>query len=209
MSKHKKIINTYVKEIIGVFLFALGIHIFIAKNNIVPGGITGLATTINHIFNIPIGAGSFVLNIPLLIFGFVYLDKKSMIRTVFTVLELSLMLDYVVAPLPIYNGNIIEAAIMGGVLMGCGLGLILLSGTTTGGSDLLGKIIQTKNLQIPIGKISFTIDLIIISSSIIAFGEIKFALLGILTMATCCFIVDNVFMSSTKPVLTLDRGLNK
>ena len=209
MSGCKKIINTYVKEIIGVFLFALGVHIFIAENNIVPGGITGLATIINHIFNIPIGAGSFVLNIPLLILGFIYLDKKPMIRTVFTVLELSLMLDYVVAQLPIYHGNIIKAAIMGGILMGCGLGLILLSGTTTGGSDLLGKIIQTKHPQIPIGKILFTIDLIIISSSIIVFGEIKFVLLGILTMATCCFIVDNVFMSNTKPALTLDRGLKK
>lgn len=206
MSKCKKIIDTFIKEIIGVFLFALGIHIFIAFNNIVPGGTTGVATIINHILNIPIGAISLVLNIPLLIMGFYYLNKKSVIRTVFTVLELSIMLDYVVAPLPIYKGNMIISAIMGGILMGCGLGLILLSGTTTGGSDLLGKIIQAKHLQVPIGKILLTIDFIVITSSIFVFGKIKFALLGILTMATCCFIVDNMFMSNTNQVLTFENN---
>lgn len=198
MDRYKRIGKTILTENIGVFLFAAGVHTFVAYNKIVPGGITGIATLINYYVDMPIGAVSFLLNLPLLLFGFYRMGKKAVLRTLLTVFELSFMLDIGVAWIPIYQGNIVIAAILGGVFMGSGLSIILLSGTTTGGGDLFGKLIQIGHPEISMGKILLSIDFTVILVSAVVYGEIKYAGCGILTMAICSILVDQFYQSKSK-----------
>lgn len=139
-------------ELTGVTVFASGVHIFVAYNHIVPGGITGIASMGNYLFDIPIGMISFLLNFPILSAGFYFLGRQMILRTLVTVVELSFMLDVGVAWLPVYQGNLLLASICGGLCMGSGLSVILLSGTTTGGGDLLGRLIQKKEASTVYGK---------------------------------------------------------
>lgn len=198
MSYLKKYFSTAMMEICGVILFAIGIHVFVAYNNIVPGGVTGIATIINYLIKIPIGVTSFFINVPLLMAGFLCLGKKTVARTILTVFELSFMIDVGVAWLPVYHGNILAASLMGGVCMGCGLSLILKSRTTTGGGDLLGKIVQKKHPNVSMGKILLTIDCSVISVSAIVYGQIKYALCGVLTMAVATLILDHIYQPKIK-----------
>lgn len=188
-------LKTVLKEMSGVFLFAAGIHCFAAGNNIVPGGITGVSTMISYLFGVSIGLASFLLNIPLLILGAVYLGRKTIIRTLITVCELSFMLDIGVAWLPVYKESLIGAVVLGGLFMGIGLSFILSSHTTTGGGDLLGKLMQKKCPGLSMGKILLGIDFSIIFLSIIVFGDIKNGICGILAMGISSILIDFLYQS--------------
>ena len=198
MNKNAGIFIKAITEIIGVFIFAIGIHSFIAYNHIVPGGVTGLATLCNYLFRIPIGLITFLINFPLLFLGLKFLGKHTIFRTIITVVELSFMLDIGVMWMPIYHGSLFLSSLCGGLCMGIGLSMILISGTTTGGGDLLGRMIQRKRPNISMGKILFTIDAIVISSSAFVFKEVKPAMFGIFTMMVCAILLDFVNQISAK-----------
>ncbi len=198
MNKKAGIFIKAITEITGVFIFAVGIHRFIAYNHIVPGGVTGLATLCNYLLRIPIGLITFLINFPLLFLGLKFLGTHIIFRTVITVVELSFMLDIGVMWMPVYHGSLFLSSLCGGLCMGIGLSMILISGTTTGGGDLLGKMIQLKRPNIAMGKILFTIDAIVISSSAFVFKEIKPAMFGILTMLISAFLLDFVSRISAR-----------
>lgn len=193
--KMNKKVGVYIRvitEVIGVVIFSVGIHAFIAYNHIVPGGVTGLATLCNYLFQIPIGLVTFLINFPLFLFGLKFLGKNTIFRTIITVAELSFMLDIGTMWIPVYHGEILFSSLYGGLCMGVGLSMILISGTTTGGGDLLGRMIQLKNPNISMGKILLTIDGIIILSSAFVFKEIKPAIFGILTMSVSSIVLDSI-----------------
>ncbi len=197
-NKNTGIFIKVITEITGVFVFSVGIHRFIAYNHIVPGGVTGLATLCNYLFGIPIGFITFLINFPLLFWGLKFLGKHTILRTIITVVELSFMLDIGVMWVPVYHGNLLLSSICGGLCMGLGLSMILISGTTTGGGDLLGKMIQRRRPNISMGKILFTIDALVISSSAFVFKEMKPAIFGIITMLVCAILLDFVNQVSAR-----------
>lgn len=190
MSKKTQICIRGMTEVTGVVIFSIGVHVFVAYNHIVPGGVTGLAALCNYLFRIPIGRMTFLINVPLLLLGMKFLGKNTILRTIITVAELSVMLDIGVAWMPVYQGGILLSSLCGGLCMGVGLSMILLSGTTTGGGDLLGKMIQLKKPDISMGKILLTIDGTIISLSAVVFQEIKPAVFGILTMTVSSTVLE-------------------
>lgn len=178
--------------IAGVTVFSLGINSFVAYNHIVPGGITGLATVINYLFHIPIGTVTFFINVPLLIAAYVYLGKHTVVYTGITVIEQSLILNMAEKYMPVYHGNLLICSILGGCCMGAGLSMILISGSTTGGGDLLGKIIQKKNPGLSMGKILFMMDVTVITFSMFVFRKIQPAMFGIITMGVSAGVLDRI-----------------
>ncbi|MFR9189406.1 MAG: YitT family protein [Anaerotruncus massiliensis (ex Togo et al. 2019)] len=105
---------------VGSFAFAVGMQMFIAPNQIAPGGVSGLAVVLNYLTRVPIGVWSFFINIPLLLVGLRFLGRRFALRTLKTVVVLSVMIDYAAAPLPAYTGDPLLAALFGGVLKGAG-----------------------------------------------------------------------------------------
>lgn len=188
-----------VKEIaglfIGVFLYALGVHMFTSPNNIAPGGVTGIAIILNYLFNWHIGTITLFINIPLLIMSIFFLGKEFTIRTLSAVALFTVMMDYVVVHFPIYVGDSsakILAAIFGGVLMGAGLGIVFMSDFTTGGTDIIMRIIQLKFPYFSTGKLLMVMDFIIVAFSIFVYDDVEVALYALISIFVCSKVIDSL-----------------
>lgn len=188
-----------VKEIaglfIGIFIYALGIHIFTSPNDIAPGGVTGIATLLNSVFGWHIGTTTLFINIPLLILSIFFLGKEFTIRTLSAVGLFTIMMDYVVVHFPIYEGGEnakILAALFGGILIGVGLGLVFMSDFTTGGTDILIRIIQLKFPYYSTGKLFMLLDFIVVAMSIFVYSDIDVALYAIIAIFVSSMVVDAV-----------------
>ena len=159
MSQASKTIWRWVIDIIviivGSGVYSLGVHCFTAPNNIAPGGVTGIATIISYVTDWNIGTLIAVINIPLLIAGFFLLNRVTMLKTLIGVASLTVMTDYLLKNVPVYiadNGGGILASIFGGLLMGAGLGLVYAREGTTGGTDIINKIINRFKPEIKLGQ---------------------------------------------------------
>lgn len=188
-----------VKEIaglfIGVFLYALGVHMFTSPNNIAPGGVTGIAIILNYLFNWHIGTITLFINTPLLIMSIFFLGKEFTIRTLSAVALFTVMMDYVVVHFPIYVGDSsakILAAIFGGVLMGAGLGIVFMSDFTTGGTDIIMRIIQLKFPYFSTGKLLMVMDFIIVAFSIFVYDDVEVALYALISIFVCSKVIDSL-----------------
>ncbi|MDE6732505.1 MAG: YitT family protein, partial [Oscillospiraceae bacterium] len=98
-------------------VYSLGVHCFISPNGIAPGGVTGIAVVIAAVSPVKVGTLIFALNIPLMIVGFIFLNKSTMIKTIFSVLAITIFTDIFEDALPVYDadgGNGIMAALFGG-----------------------------------------------------------------------------------------------
>lgn len=188
-----------VKEIaglfVGTFLYALGIHIFTSPNNIAPGGVTGIATILNFLFDWHIGTVTLCINIPLLILSIFFLGKEFTIRTLSAVGLFTVMMDYVVVHFPIYVGGEstkILAALFGGILMGAGLGIVFMSDFTTGGTDIIIRIIQLKFPYFSTGKLLMVLDFIIVALSIFVYDDVDVALYALISIFVCSKVIDTL-----------------
>jgi len=196
--KYKKIIFDVFYDIIGSAIFSLGIHTFIAPNNIAPGGVSGLSILINYLFGFPIGLTSFILNIPLLILSFVFLGKKSTVKTLKTIAILTVILDILFVNVPVYTGDRILSSLFGGVCIGIGLAVIFMRGSTTGGTDIASRLIQLKFPHMQIGRVIFIIDFAVLVLSAIVYKDIEAALYGMLIIFTSTTMLDSVLYGVDK-----------
>lgn len=179
--------------IIGAGIYALGVHCFTAPNNIAPGGVTGIATIISYVTGAKLGTLISVINIPLLIAGFILLNRKTMIKTLIGVAALSLMTDYVLKDIPVYiadNGGGILASIFGGLLMGAGLGIVYAREGTTGGTDIINKIINRFKPEIKLGQISFLINAGVALSGYFVYKNLDVVLYAIISVFVQSKVID-------------------
>lgn len=179
--------------IFGAGVYALGVHCFTAPNNIAPGGVTGIATIISYVTGAKLGTLISVINIPLLIAGFILLNRKTMIKTLIGVASLSLMTDYVLKDIPVYiadNGGGILASIFGGLLMGAGLGIVYAREGTTGGTDIINKIINRFRPEIKLGQISFLINAGVALSGYFVYKNLDVVLYAVVSVFVQAKVID-------------------
>lgn len=179
--------------IFGAGIYALGVHCFTAPNHIAPGGVTGIATIISYVTGAKLGTLISVINIPLLIAGFILLNRKTMIKTLIGVASLSLMTDYVLKDIPVYiaeNGGGILASIFGGLLMGAGLGIVYAREGTTGGTDIINKIINRFKPEIKLGQISFLINAGVALSGYFVYKNLDVVLYAIVAVFVQARVID-------------------
>lgn len=179
-------------DLVGCGLFAVAMHVFIAPNQIAPGGVSGLAVVLNYLTGVHIGTWSFLLNVPLLLLGLKFLGWEFTGKTLVSVSILSIMIDYVVVFLPEYTGDALLASLFSGVLMGAGLALIFMRGSTTGGSDIISRLLQIRYPYMQMGKILLAIDIVVILFSAIVFEKMETALYGMVTVFTSAHMLDSM-----------------
>ena len=109
--------------IISSFIFSCGLKTFTAPNGIAPGGASGICVVLAYLTGLNEGVLYFIVNIPLIIIGFIFLGKKLMLKTLLSIVTITIATDYVFTYIPHYEGNEMLAAIFGGLLIGAGLGL--------------------------------------------------------------------------------------
>ena len=147
--------------ILASLVYSVALNCFLARNNILNGGFTGIATILNYLFEIPIGTTIFIMNAPLLAVSFKKLGARFVFRTFLVIAISSITIDLGVV-LPIYKNDLLLSAIFGGVLAGISLGMIFLRNATTGGVDIIAKLIKLKHPHITIGKSIFLLDAFVI-----------------------------------------------
>lgn len=167
---------------VGAIVYSVAVNMFLSPNGISPGGFTGVAAVINHVANIPTGTMLFVFNIPVLILGYIKMGGIFILKTSFVTGLVSVSLDVSAKLLPALKTDGILASMFGGILMGIGLSLILLRGATTGGIDIIAKLINKKHRHLSVGKIILMADGVVIILNAVVYRNAESALYSIIAM---------------------------
>ncbi|WP_368896210.1 YitT family protein, partial [Priestia megaterium] len=154
--------------LLGAAIFAFGLVNFNMQNNLAEGGFTGITLLLFFLFNIDPSYSNLVLNIPLFFVGWKLLGRTAFIYTMLGVVSLSLFL-WIFQRFPVnmpLRHDMTLAALFAGVFIGVGLGIIFRFGGTTGGVDIIARVVQ-KYIGWNMGKTMFLFDFIVISASLI------------------------------------------
>lgn len=200
-SKPVQVIRSWLTLTLASAIYVLSFVWCYQPNEIAFGGITGLAQVINAVLPfIPVGGTVIVFNIPLFLLGWKLIGGHLLVSSLYTMAVSSVLIDLVNI---IYRFPPMEpmlAAIFGGVVLGASLGLVFLEGATTGGSDLLARLLKLKLAWLPMGKLLLVIDLLVILASAAVFRNIYSALYGIIALFISSKVIDGVLygMDSAK-----------
>ena len=191
-------------DLIAGIAFGISVNVFTAPNHIAPGGVTGFATLMNYIFGVPIGLMSFCINVPLLLIGVRVLGKEFFFRTLKSVVIINFSVDVIVPMMVqgyVYTGEKIMAGLMGGVLMGVCVGSVLQRGSTSGGLDIVGRVVRKKMPQFSIGKIMFAGDSTILVVSMLVYKNIESGLNGLICIFVSSKVVDYLLYGMEKGMM--------
>ena len=200
-AKKKSLVTSltdYVITAIGSAVYALGLECFLLSGKISPGGITGIAAILDYLYGLPTGVVSLVLNIPLFILGIKMLGMRFTKRTIIATVLISVFLDLFDAVLPVYAGNRLLSAIYGGLISGAGLALIMLRGGSSGGVDIIAKIVSMKWPFISIGRSVLAIDMVVTAAAAVAYSDIETALYTIIALFVSSKVIDALIYGADK-----------
>lgn len=187
----KNVIRKYFFITFAAIGYGGGIAIFLDKNNLVPGGVSGLSIIINRLTGINTGTIIFIINIPIVILGIYKLGFSVMADSIYAIIISSTAVNFLESLKPVTNDTFI-AAVMGGVIVSFCLGIILKEGATTGGSDIIVMIIKSKYQYLKTGVIFLIADIIVVLMSAFTFDNIDYAFYSALTVVTSSVILDMV-----------------
>ncbi|HEY9122425.1 MAG TPA: YitT family protein [Brevefilum sp.] len=176
----KRAIVDYLLILLGAFIQALALRLFLVPSDLVSGGISGLAQLINHYTNVPIGLIVLLGNIPLFVLGWQYLGgPRFAIRTILSIVAFSVFIDTLVLFLPgvALTEDMVLNTLYGGLLMGIGLGIVYRGRGTSGGTDILGRILN-RHSGITISQAYLITDSLVVLGAGFIFGWSK-ALYGL------------------------------
>ncbi|WP_048601873.1 YitT family protein [Rubeoparvulum massiliense] len=186
---------------LGTAIFSFGINTFNIANNLSEGGFTGIALLLKYIFNINPAITNLALNIPLFIIGYRQLGKSTMIYTIIGTLFVSLFLwifEGIAYPMP---DHLILAALYAGVFVGIGLGIVFRFGGTTGGSDIVARIVN-KHKGISMGKVLLMFDIFVIALSTI-YLDLTYAMYTMVAIYTGTRVIDFVLEGASLAKATM------
>ncbi|MFA7636203.1 MAG: YitT family protein [Monoglobales bacterium] len=185
MKKFKYLLLTTLGAAITGFVIA----VFLTPNKIVGGGVSGISTILYLTMKVPQGLSYALTNILLLLVGLKFLGKQFTIRTLLGTGLTSLFVQLFSYIPPVIH-DIFLASVVGGALFGIGIGITFVAGASTGGTDVLGRLLQHKNPNLPIGKILMFVDGFIILLSLLVFKNFELALFGIVTLFVSSTAID-------------------
>ena len=191
----KKAIQTlywFVKIIAGCVVFALGFDLFLAPHDLNAGGISGLAQIIVHVVGFgSVGTATMLMNLPLFAVGGMRIGRKFFVGSLVGMLASSLALD-LLTRIPVPQTEPLLAALYGGVICGLGLGVVFSTGASTGGSDIIVRLLKLKYQHVPIGTINIIFDLSVATLTGIAFWDIGSALYSGVAIFVTGQVIDAV-----------------
>lgn len=183
-----KKIKSYIIILSGITLTAISTGLFYIPNEIVTGGISGIATIL-YPLGIPPGAVYLSLNLLLLVFSYKILGRQFVFHSILSVVVLSFLVQIFSEFAPITH-NTFLATLFGSVLFGLGASLTFIENANTGGTDIIGRLLQTKFSHFPIGTLLLIIDGIIIFISLLISGNMDLTLYGLFGLFISAFVID-------------------
>lgn len=194
----KNLLLDFVMILAGSVCYAVAIGMFSAPNDIAPGGLTGVATLLNYLFDwIPIGTATILMNVPLIITSWFVLSKYMVVRTLWGILISSVLTDllspYIGGLFLVSEGrNPLLVCIFGGALLGLGVGLIMRRGGTTGGSEVISRLLEKKYPHMSVGTLILGVDAVVITLSAVVYGRVEQALYAVVFVFVGSQIIDRV-----------------
>lgn len=194
----KSIIKSYFLITLGCVIYSLAFVVFFQTNELAMGGFTGLSQIINKFLpKLPIGTLVFILNAPLMAVGFKKEGFRLLFASFYAIALTSLIIDGVSYFYTFPKTNELLACIFGSILLGISLGIMMLHNSTTGGTELLARLLKYKIHSLSIGKICLIIDVSVICIYALAFGKFESALYGIIAMYISSIAMDTVVYGSS------------
>ena len=178
---------------LGSILYALAFAWCFDPGHIGLGGVTGLAQIVNRFLPVlPVGVAVMLLNIPLFLAGWKLLGGGVLVRSLYAMLCSAVGIDLLTQMFAFRPMEPILASIVGGVLMGGGLGLVFLQSSTTGGTDLLARLLKLRFGWLPMGKLLMCIDLVVIVLVAAAFQSLESGLYGVIGLYISSLVMDKI-----------------
>lgn len=191
----KKVLNMVVwvfKIALGCAIFALGFDIFLEPNGLNAGGISGIAMIVTELLHTgTVGMVTVLINLPLFFLGGKKIGMQFFVGSIFGTFFLSLFIDLFTA-IPVIEVEPLLAAIYGGVICGAGLGIVFVVNASTGGSDILVRLLKLRKPNMNIGQIGLYIDFVVATATGLVFGNLSNMLYSLIAMFATCQIIDAV-----------------
>lgn len=205
-----------ITTVVGSFIFGAGYAIFLGPNDLNAGGISGLAAIIVQLINpngtiplLSVGTLTILINLPLFAFGGVKIGKRFFFGSLLGLGISSMAIDYL--PIGLILEEPLLAALYGGVVTGFGLGLVFMSGTSTGGSDIVVRLVKLKAKNTNIGVIAMAFDVFVVFLTGLVFKNVENALYTGITAFLCSKVIDMVVygFDNTKTALIISKEYEK
>ena len=194
-----RIVRDYLWITLGSVIYSISFNWFYVPNQIGFGGLTALGMILNHFSPvIPIGTVVLVLNIPLFLLGWKFLGWRTLVSSLFAMTATSLLVDLIAALYTFPAMDPMLAAIFGGVLLGVSMGMIFSKGATTGGTDLISRLLKLPFAWLPMGKIIMVVDLVMLLATAAAFQSVNSAMYGIIALYISTVVMDSMLYGLDK-----------
>ncbi|MBQ1859844.1 MAG: YitT family protein [Clostridia bacterium] len=216
----KEVFYAYLHIIVGCLIGGMAYPLFLIPCGIAPGGLTGVGIICHHLFSWPVGTVSLVLNIPLFILSYRQMGPVFAFRSLIAMTLFSLSIDLL--PFAPMTEDPLLATLFGGILLGVGLGMIMRGGATTGGTDMMARLLHKHISFLSVGVLLFAMDFIVIVAAAVFIGanEALYAIIDIyasskmidavligLTADKACFIISDAWEKVSERILTeMNRG---
>ena len=189
----KQKLKSYGIMTIGSLIFALAFDWLYAPNQVGMGGITGLAQVVNTLLpTLSVGTLVFVFNIPLFLAGWKWIGFHLLASSMFAMTLSSVAIDAIAAAYTFTPIDSMLAALCGGAMMGLGLGTVFSQGATTGGTDIVARLLKLKFPWLPLGNLILIPDFMILVLAGLVFGRVETTLYGAVALFVSSRVMDVV-----------------
>ncbi len=196
-------VRSYSEVLLGSLILAIGYVVFIVPHHIVPGGIFGLSIVINELGGLSIGMIALIINIPLLLIGSKILGRSTGFKTAFSMVTVSVLVDgfTLFTSGKIYVSDVLVSSIFGGILIGVAVFIVMKAGATTGGNDILVRIISRK-VNLPYTSLILIVDGIVVLLGVLVFGDFTLAAYCVIAIVSISKTIEH-FLKKSKQNKTL------
>ena len=184
--------------LIGNTLIAIGIQMFLAPNHLVIGGTNGIAIITNYLTGWPTGLVIFIINIPLFLCALKFLGFFFLLTSITGIVIISVLVDLFAFWELVFTEEMILVAIFGGLFIGTGIALVFRAGSSTGGMDLLARLVMLRWPDMTLGGLLFVFDGLVILAGALVFRQLDMALYAIISVYVLKRSVDAVLHKGNK-----------
>lgn len=201
-----KLLRSYFWITVASVIYSIGFDWLYVPNFIGFGGITGVGQILNHFIPaLPIGMVVLVINIPLFLLGWKFLGGHLLVSSLYAMAATSILVDLFNMLFTFPPMDPVLASVFGGVLVGLSLGMVFAQGATTGGTDLIARLLKIPFAWLPMGRLMLAVDLVVIVAVAIAFQSLESALYGLIALYISSIVMDGVLygMDASKMALII------
>lgn len=201
-----RFIRKYTILLLGAIIAAVGLEIFLIPNNIIDGGVVGISIMVSYLTGLPLGIFTFLLNLPFLFLGYKQIGKTFVVTSLFSVTVFSLF-TFLFHPVPGLTSDVLLAAVFGGIILGCGVGLILRYGGSLDGTEIVA-IIFCKGSVFSVGQIVmiFNVFIFLCAALILGWDRALYCMLAYFVAHKAMDIVIEGFDEAKAVMIVTDNG---